>query len=106
LLVNLILIVLVAKAIISAEIVIWVYKKSKLGFILSFIISITFTTIALFNLLDGSCNNWKNGLKGETLDTSDKYCEIREPSICWYDIMHGVMDANKIYDCTKQDKTY
>ena len=66
-----------------------------------------FTIIAIyaFGKISSSCNNWTHGLNEEIIDQSDPYCNIVEPSICWYDLLHGVMDASKIYDCTKDKIT-
>ncbi|CAD8105993.1 unnamed protein product [Paramecium sonneborni] len=54
--------------------------------------------------INNSCVDWKKGLNGQSIDQSGKYCQIVEPSVCWYDIFDGFMDASKIYDCTSQSK--
>lgn len=54
-----------------------------------------------YTLINNSCSNWKNGIGGWTIIQDNlKYCTVVEPEICWYDILDGLFDATKLYDCS------
>lgn len=67
------------------------FKKNKGICLLSnFLVISSFILIIYFSKVQGSCDDWTQGINGE-IDTeiNPNMCKIKTPTYCWYKITNG-----------------
>ena len=70
------------------------FSMSKLYttiFVTIMIVIIKFYMSYKFN---NSCVHWNNGLKNSKLDVNYPVCKIRQPKVCWMNIMDNIFDLS------------
>lgn len=77
------------------------YFKYGIICVLAVLIMLLAAGIYTYIRINNSCQNWKNGIGGQAIIQDNlQYCTIVEPTICWYDILDGLFDATRIYNCS------